>query len=439
LEYCKLQIGCMLIILYIVFIYLKECRRFRQKYKWSVFDGLLVLSVLEIFFDGLTAYTVNHLDSVNRTVNLGLHLIFLLCLDFFIFWLFLYMISITTGLPKKKSRILLLYSPFLVNVVLVVGNIPSLKYYEGELSNYSMGISAYTCFVMAGIYILLSMFIFFRRWRYIERHKRVSIFTYLFVLACVTGYQMSYPQALFSSIAVTIIVVGVYVNQENPSVAELSRYHNEMIMGFATLVENKDGSTGGHIRRTTMYVKLLAEELRHRGYYKEVLTKDYLKNLCMAAPMHDIGKISVPDVILQKPGKLTEEEFETMKLHAVSGGNIIRETFGHLGNEQYAQMAYEVARFHHEKWNGGGYPEGLKRKEIPLCARIMAIADVFDAVSEKRCYREALPLDKCFEIIMEGSGRDFDPVLTEVFLDIREKVVQIHEEANGNRKGEKGL
>ena len=287
---------------------------------------------------------------------------------------------------------------------------------------------------MAGIYILLSMFIFFRRWRYIERHKRVSIFTYLFVLACVTAYQMIFPQSLLSSIAVTVIVVGAYMNQENPAVAELSRYHNEMIMGFATLVENKDGSTGGHIKRTTMYVKLLAEELRHRGYYKEVLTKDYLKNLCMAAPMHDIGKISVPDVILQKPGKLTEEEYETMKLHTVSGGNIIRETFGHLGNEQYAKMAYEVARFHHEKWNGGGYPEGLKRKEIPLCARIMAIADVFDAVSENRCYREALPLDQCFEIIMEGSGRDFDPVLTEVFLDIREKVVQVHEEANADWK-----
>lgn len=439
MEYCKLQIGCMLIILYIVFVYIKEGRRFRLKRKWFVFDGLLVVAVLELLFDGLTAYTVNHPECVHETVNLILHLLFLLSLDFFIFCLFLYMISITTGLPKRKSRRLLLYSPFLVNAVLVVGNIPTLKYYEGELSNYSMGISAYTCFIMAGIYILLSMIIFFRRWRYIEKHKRVSIFTYLFVLACVTGYQMRYPQSLVSSIGVTIIVVGAYVNQENPSVAELSRYHNEMIMGFATLVENKDGSTGGHIRRTTTYVRLLAEELRYRGYYKDVLTKDYLKNLCMAAPMHDIGKISVPDVILQKPGKLTQEEYETMKRHTVSGGNIIRETFGHLGNEQYARMAYEVARFHHEKWNGSGYPEGLKRKEIPLCARIMAIADVFDAVSEKRCYREALPLDQCFEIILEGSGRDFDPVLAEVFLDIREKVVQAHEEANDHRKGENGL
>ncbi len=430
MEYCKLQISCMLIILYIVFVYWKECRRFRQRHRLSVFDGLLGLGIVAVFFDGITAYTVNHLEYVNEMVNRILHLLFLLSLDSFIFLLFLYMLSITAGFPKTKSGIMVLCSPYIVNVILVLVNIPTLVYYKGEISNYSMGISAYTCFVMAGIYILLSMFIFFRRWRYMEGHKRVSIFTYLLVLACVTGYQMAHPQALLSSLCVTIIIIGAYMNQENPSVAELAHYHDEMVMGFATLVENKDGSTGGHIKRTTMYVKLLAEELRRRGYYKEILTKDYMKNLCMAAPMHDIGKIAVPDVILQKPGRLTEEEFETIKLHTISGGKIIQETFGHLGEEQYTQMAYEVARYHHEKWNGKGYPEGLKAAEIPLCARIMAIADVFDAVSEKRCYKEAIPLEKSFEIIKEGSGRDFDPLLVEVFLDMKENVVQVHDEVS---------
>ena len=428
MEYCKLQIGCVSIILYILFIYCKERRRFRQKHKISVFDGLLGFGLMCVLFDGLTAYTVNHLETVNEMVNRILHLFFLLSLDLFIFWLFIYMLSITTGLPERKSKRVILYSPFFINVILVVLNIHTLEYYEGEISNYSMGISAYTCFIMAGIYILLSLTIFFRRWRDIEKNKRVNIFTYLFVMAYITVYQMLHPQALVSSICVTIIVLGVYVNLENPSVAELAHYHNEMIMGFATLVENKDGSTGGHIKRTTMYVRLIAEELKRRGYYKEVLTKDYMRNLLLAAPMHDIGKISVPDIILQKPGKLTDEEFEIIKQHAVNGGKIIQETFGHLENTQYTQMAYEVARFHHEKWNGKGYPEGLKRKEIPLCARIMAIADVFDALSEKRCYKEALPLDKCFEIILEGSGRDFDPMRVEVFLDIKEKVMEAYEE-----------
>lgn len=432
LEYCKLQIGCILVILYTVFIYYKELRRFRQKHKPSLFDGLLMLGLVCVLFDGLTAYTVNHLDVVDKLVNQVLHLFFLVSLDSFIFLLFLYMLSITAGFPKKQGITFLLNLPFIVNIIIVVVNIPNLQYHEGEISNYSMGMSAYTCFAMAAIYIVFSMVIFLKRWRYTEKHKRVSVFTYLLILACVTGYQMFHPQALLSSICVTVIVLGVYMNQENPAVNELSIYHHEMIMGFATLVENKDGSTGGHVRRTTLYVKLLAEELRERGYYKDVLTKDYMKNLLRAAPMHDVGKIAIPDAILQKPGRLTSEEFEIMKQHTTSGAKIIRETFGHLERKEYTEMAYQVAFCHHEKWNGKGYPQGLKRKEIPLCARIMAIADVFDAVSEKRCYRDAMPLEQCFEIIQEGSGQDFDPLLVEIFMDIRDKVEDIHHRMNDN-------
>lgn len=430
MEHCKLQIGCMLIILYILFMYRKERRRYRQKRKFSIFDAMLAVGIFSVLFDGLTAYTVNQPGKVSETVNMIFHLCFLVGLDCFIFRLFVYMLSITAGMPKKKSGVWLMYCPLIINIVVVVVNIPNLEYIEGEVSNYSMGMSAYTCFAMAAIYIIASIAIFFGRWRYIEKHKRVSIFTYLLMLAAITLYQMLHPQALVTSLCVTLIILGVYLNQENPAVTELGRYHEEMTMGFATLVENKDGSTGGHIKRTTMYVRLLAEELRRRGYYREVLTKDYLRYLCMAAPMHDIGKISVPDVILQKPGRLTEEEFAKMKEHAANGGKIVQETFGHLGNEQYAEMAYQVARYHHEKWNGKGYPEGLSRKEIPLCARIMAIADVFDAVSEKRCYRDAMPMDKCFAIIEEGSGQDFDPILADVFLDIRDKVEEIHREFN---------
>ena len=200
-----------------------------------------------------------------------------------------------------------------------------------------------------------------------------------------------------------------------------------MVMGFATLIESRDSSTGGHVKRTTQYVKLLAEEVRRRGYYSEILTKDYMDNLLKAAPMHDVGKIAVPDAILQKPGRLTPEEFEIMKLHAPKGGEIIQESFGRMGNEQYLEIAGQIARYHHEKWNGKGYPEGLKRKEIPLCARIMAIADVFDAVSADRCYRPALPLEECFEIIQNGSGQDFDPILVEIFMDLREEVQKVKE------------
>lgn len=151
----------------------------------------------------------------------------------------------------------------------------------------------------------------------------------------------------------------------------------------------------------------------------------------MASPMHDIGKISTPDAILQKPGKLTDEEYSIMKEHSKNGAKIIEETFGKHDSPEFRKMAYEVALYHHEKWNGKGYPMGLKEDEIPLSARIMSIADVFDAVSQKRCYRDAMPLEDCFEIIQKGKGWDFDPLLVDIFLSIRPQVEQIYKKIYG--------
>ena len=202
-------------------------------------------------------------------------------------------------------------------------------------------------------------------------------------------YQMIHPQALLTSLVSVFVIIGAYLNMENPLLQKLRAHNKEMVMGFATLVENRDGSTGGHIRRTTTYVEMLAKELKNRGLYKD---------------------------------ELTEEEFDVMKTHAAKGGEIIKETFQSMGDEEYEKIAYQVAHYHHEKWNGKGYPEGLSRKEIPLCARIMAVADVFDAVSAKRCYRDAMPLEQCFSIIENGSGQDFDPYITDVFLDMKEMI-----------------
>lgn len=426
MEYFKLQAVCLIIILYIVMIYCGELRRIKKNHRFSFFDGLLLLSIVCLILDGTTAYTVNHLDVVNNTANMILHMLFFLALDSVIFLLFLYMLSNTGGLPKKRWQRLLLYSPYFINILIVVLSIGSLEYRIGRNTNYSMGIPVYACFIMAGVYLAMTLAVFFRRRNYIESRKRISIFTYQFVLSFTIIFQMIVPEALISSAAVTMLILGVYMNMENPALEELNHYHSEMVLGFATLMEGKDDNTGGHIRRTARYVKLLAEELSERGYYADILTKDYIENLYKAAPLHDIGKISVPDSILQKPGRLTDEEFTVMKQHTVNGGKIIQDTFWHLGDDEYNTMAYQVALCHHEKWNGRGYPNGLKGNEIPLCARIMAIADVFDAVSEKRCYRDSMPLDKCFEIIKNGIGSDFEPILAEVFLDICPKVVDVY-------------
>ncbi len=430
MQYIKLQLGCLIVLLYISFVYIKECKRYKQRLSRRFFDELLLLGVVSVILDGMTAYTVNHLNEVNSILNMILHALFLTLLDSVIFVLCLYMLYITGAYPKKKIAKAGIFLPFILSVIIVVVNIGSLDYRVGSVTNYSMGLSAYTCFFMSAVYIVFTIVTFFRRWNYIEGHKRISILTYLLVLAFVTGIQMVFPETLITCVAVTICILGIYLNLEDPSIIKLSDYHSETVMAFANMIENRDNNTGGHIKRTSLYVQLIAEELRDEKKYREVLTKDYIDNLKKAAPMHDIGKISVPDAILQKPGKLTDEEYATMKLHAENGGRIIKETFENLGNEEYRQMAYEVARYHHEKWNGNGYPEGLKQEEIPLCARIMAVADVFDAVSEKRCYRDAMPLDKCFGIILNGRGQDFDPDVVDAFFSIRDTIERVHDELN---------
>lgn len=206
---------------------------------------------------------------------------------------------------------------------------------------------------------------------------------------------------------------------------QLLEIQNNTINGLSSLVENRDSDTGKHIQRTSAYVKLLAEALKSSGFFTNVLTDDYISILAKAAPMHDIGKIVVPDEILKKPGKLTAEEFEKMQKHAIEGGRIIRDIVGNTKDTTYIRIADEIATSHHEKWNGKGYPYQLKQTEIPLSARIMAIADVFDALVSPRCYKEPFSVDKAFEIIKNDIGEHFDPTIARIFLENRTKVESV--------------
>lgn len=418
---CKLQLGCLCVVCYLALVYCRERRHTRRR-GLTLFDRMLIFGINSLVWDAVTAYTVNRLDTVPPLLNLLVHGLFLLGLDVFIFFLFLYILSMVDTLPADPRRRRLLFLPFAVLLMVVALTLGSLEYRRGVVTNYSMGLTVYFCFGTVALCILLSLAALTRHWRYLESHKRVGVFTSLCVLAVVTALQMCFPELLISSLGVTMILLGTYINHEDPALRRLAESRIEMVQGFSTLVENRDCSTGGHIRRTTLYVELLVRELRDRGHYREMLTRDYMQAISMAAPMHDIGKIAVPDAILQKPGRLTDEEFAVMKRHTVDGERIIRQTFSGMDDPQYTEICCQIARSHHEKWNGRGYPDGLAGEQIPLCARIMAIADVFDALSEDRCYRPAMPLDDCFAIIGEGLGRDFDPLLARVFLEIRPQV-----------------
>ena len=215
---------------------------------------------------------------------------------------------------------------------------------------------------------------------------------------------------------ITIIVLIMQGNKRSFYHERVSRMQSGMITFMAEVVENRDDNTGGHIRRTAEYVEYIAKELKRQGMYSGILTDRYLSDMVVAAPLHDIGKIHIPDAVLNKPGKLTEEEFEIMKTHTTAGEELLTHAKAELGESGYLNTAVEMAAYHHEWWNGKGYPYGIRGEEIPLCARIMAVADVFDALTSKRCYKNAMPLEKAYAIIREESGTHFDPAVVEAFF-----------------------
>lgn len=197
------------------------------------------------------------------------------------------------------------------------------------------------------------------------------------------------------------------------------KVQDKLVLGMASMVESRDNSTGGHINRTSAVVEIFAKRLavNARGYH---FTEQFLKQVTQAAPMHDLGKIAVDDAVLRKQGKFTDEEYAQMKKHSEEGAKIVERILRGVKEDDFVDIAKNVAYYHHEKWNGQGYPKGLSGKEIPIEARIMALADVFDALVSKRCYKEAFSYDKAFNIIEESLGSHFDPELGKCFLACRE-------------------
>lgn len=424
LQFIKLQIGCLLVVLYMVFVYIRATRKGTVKCN-RYYDLMMVFCPLSIFFDGLTAYLVNHPAMVSPAVLTLAHGFFFALMDLCVTTLFVYVIDLTTGI--RKERRLLVWLPGILTVAATLAFLPRLTYVDGSITRYSMGTSVIISYLSMCLQFLFALGILVSRRHTLEKRKFNGVLPILLLAFVLLILQCIWPEILISALYPVMVMLGIYVNLEDPSMRRLETYNEEMVTGFATLVESRDNSTGGHIRRTREYVQIILREMARKEQYRRILTRDYVKNITEAAPMHDIGKVATPDYILQKPGKLNPQEYEVMKRHAATGAEIIQNSFVNLGNPELLKISYEVARYHHEKWNGLGYPEGLSGEEIPLHARVMAIADVFDAVSARRIYREALPLEECFAIIEQGVGTDFDPELAQLFLDAKEEVIRVYE------------
>ena len=211
-----------------------------------------------------------------------------------------------------------------------------------------------------------------------------------------------------------------------------ARMQDGIIVTMADMVENRDSDTGAHIQKTAAYVKIIVEGLKKKGYYAEKISPKFMADTVRSAPLHDVGKINIPDSVLNKPGKLTDEEYEIMKTHTTAGKKIMETAISSVHGESYLKEARNMAAYHHERWDGKGYPEGLHGDVIPLSARIMAVADVFDALTSPRVYKPAFPMEKAVEMLKEGAGSQFDPKCVEVFLEALPEVREVLEKYNGD-------
>lgn len=259
---------------------------------------------------------------------------------------------------------------------------------------------------MAGIILLISIYLFQSAGIFLSPQAPIVVTMVLFALLATTRFAIEKRHAYL-----------LYM--------KLANARHVIMDSMAAVAETRDPETGAHIKRTQHYVKSIAEKLRDAGNYSDILTQEFIDLLFVSAPLHDIGKVGVPDNILLKPGKLTEAEFELMKKHADYGKNIINSAAQKIEGDNFLIIAGEIASTHHEKWDGTGYPLGLAGHNIPISGRIMAVADVYDALISRRCYKPPFPHEDAVRIMREARGKIFDPVILDAFFSIEERIREI--------------
>lgn len=239
--------------------------------------------------------------------------------------------------------------------------------------------------------------------------------------------------AFMASLGCLLIFLDIKIMKEKRF--ELKMTQTVAIEALASLAEYRDAETAEHLLRIRAFIKILTESLKESRYGRYIMCQDeYIEDLMNASVLHDIGKIAVPDAILMKPGRLTEEEFETIKRHTVLGSEILlaadNQFRKRVGKQSYLTLAQSIAKSHHEKWDGSGYPHGLAGDDIPLSARIVALCDVYDAVTSDRVYKKAWPHDQAVDYIEQESGRHFDPILVETFLKVAPEFEKVKQAIN---------
>ena len=309
------------------------------------------------------------------------------------------------------------------SIGLIASSIASVDWIESE--------SILIFFIWAVIGFGYYALILFRDKKKIFGHSMAPTFgLYAIIIVSIASWCALMKGSLFSIITCAVIAIlsqafffivfAILTKREKDM-------QNQLVFGMATMVEGRDNSTGGHIKRTSKVVELIVEEMAKDPEVN--LDNRFIQSIIKAAPMHDLGKITVDDAVLRKPGKYTLEEYDAMKKHSPEGARIVKDILDGCGDEYFEQIAINVAHYHHERWDGTGYPEGLKGEDIPLEARIMAIADVYDALVSRRVYKDEFTFEQANQIILDNMGKQFDKGLEKYYLKARDKIEQFYKDS----------
>lgn len=405
------------------------------------------------FFLGTPSYNEDKDYEAYAAITAPLNMFFLMCLLLHTAYLIIFSMQFIYIMVLFDSICVLLYATFVI----------LLKHFKGSwlpctlVTIFELFLHQICSIVLFGLrpgfqYLMIPLVFvtaFIRKDGKLFHYIRIGIISlasliFICMLIFFNGYMPHYilPDIvtcilLIINCSISFIVPAIYTSQiyysvdtrrseldasVTEKVNKIETMQSQIIISFAEIIEARDGSTGKHVKRTSEYVSALISELKRHGDYDDILDDRYMHDIMMSAPLHDIGKITIPDAILCKPGRLTQSEFEIIKNHTINGKELIEKSMSDIEDEEFLKVAKSVALYHHECWDGSGYPYGIEGEQIPLCARIMTIADYFDALVAKRSYKAALPASVVFDDIEKLRGKKFDPVVADAFLRIRDQI-----------------
>lgn len=422
-----------LLIILISFIFSKK----RNSIEFKIFPLHILIGVFTLIFDIASCITIPHMDKI-PVLTTVIGKIYLCFLYLYICFSFVYAIlcSMNSSVSTKKHKIAvfaILASAILYFAFVVIAIFSKIHFFCSGRLVYSYGTLPSICYIFTAATITGTIIYLLLNRNSITINARIPIWTFVLAELIPAIIQFFNPEILVVGFAVSVCEYTLFRSLEN---SRNEDEQNEIIKAFAEIIEGRDENTGEHVKRTIAYVSIILEKLRENKKYKKILTKEYTDTLTYASSLHDVGKISIPDSVLQKPGPFSKEERAIIETHPLKGYALIRDSFDKIGSRLFKRIALELTLFHHEKWDGSGYPKGLKWDQIPLSAQIMSVADVFDAVSQDRCYRPPMSLSRSFEIIQEGIGTHFSPDIARAFLESRELVEQTYYNFAKNEKSE---